>query len=153
MVYTTYKNYFIILLGRIPDYTIYYLRKIIFIYFVQLIIVFLFFALIFGQNNYKLSNHTTLTETLLIHTRTITSIMIYSACLTCCLTVFSFISKFNFRFLFTSANLNLAELIGLRPDLGKLKKILYFHENQLVYPVRKKRDRDFQYGYNQIVSW
>lgn len=58
-----------------------------------------------------------------------------------------------FRYLFTSANLNLAELVGLRPDLEKLKKILYFHENQLVYPVRKTKDRDFQYGYNQVVSW
>ena len=60
---------------------------------------------------------------------------------------------FIFRYLFTSANLNLAELVGLRPDLCKVKKILYFHENQLVYPVRKKQERDFQYGYNQIISW
>lgn len=34
-----------------------------------------------------------------------------------------------------------------------LKKILYFHENQLVYPVRNQKERDFQYGYNQIISW
>ncbi|XP_069841178.1 tRNA-queuosine alpha-mannosyltransferase isoform X2 [Dendropsophus ebraccatus] len=54
--------------------------------------------------------------------------------------------------LFTSSVLNLAELVALRPDLRKLKKILYFHENQLVYPVRKSQDRDFQYGYNQILS-
>ncbi|KAG9477602.1 hypothetical protein GDO78_002802 [Eleutherodactylus coqui] len=57
------------------------------------------------------------------------------------------------RVLFTSSVLNLAELVALRPDLGKLRKILYFHENQLVYPVRKNQDRDFQYGYNQILSW
>jgi len=57
------------------------------------------------------------------------------------------------RILFSSGVLNLAELIALRPDLSKLKKILYFHENQLVYPVRKQKDRDFQYGYNQILSW
>lgn len=49
--------------------------------------------------------------------------------------------------------LNLAELAALRPDLGKLKKVLYFHENQLVYPVQKCKERDFQYGYNQILSW
>lgn len=57
------------------------------------------------------------------------------------------------RTLFTSSVLNLAELIGLRPDLNQLKKVLYFHENQLIYPVRKQQERDFQYGYNQIISW
>ncbi|XP_044159862.1 glycosyltransferase-like domain-containing protein 1 isoform X3 [Bufo gargarizans] len=58
----------------------------------------------------------------------------------------------SYRILFTSSVLNLAELVALRTDLGKLRKILYFHENQLVYPVRKNQDRDFQYGYNQILS-
>ncbi|XP_039613302.1 glycosyltransferase-like domain-containing protein 1 isoform X1 [Polypterus senegalus] len=57
-----------------------------------------------------------------------------------------------YRVLFTSSVLNLAELIALRPDLAKLKKILYFHENQLIYPVRKSQERDFQYGYNQVLS-
>lgn len=60
---------------------------------------------------------------------------------------------FSFRILFTSSVLNLAELVALRPDLAALKKILYFHENQLIYPVRKSQERDFQYGYNQILSW
>ncbi|NXJ74649.1 GTDC1 protein, partial [Trogon melanurus] len=58
----------------------------------------------------------------------------------------------NYRTLFASSVLNLAELAALRPDLGKLKKVLYFHENQLAYPVRKCQERDFQYGYNQILS-
>ncbi|NXF01583.1 GTDC1 protein, partial [Smithornis capensis] len=58
----------------------------------------------------------------------------------------------NYRVLFASSVLNLAELTALRPDLGKLKKILYFHENQLAYPVQKCQERDFQYGYNQILS-
>lgn len=49
--------------------------------------------------------------------------------------------------------LNLCELVALRPDLAALKKVLYFHENQLVYPVRRDQDRDFQYGYNQVLSW
>uniref|UniRef100_A0A8C3YLW9 tRNA-queuosine alpha-mannosyltransferase n=1 Tax=Catagonus wagneri TaxID=51154 RepID=A0A8C3YLW9_9CETA len=57
-----------------------------------------------------------------------------------------------YRILFASSVLNLTELVALRPDLGKLKKILYFHENQLVYPVKKCQERDFQYGYNQILS-
>ena len=54
--------------------------------------------------------------------------------------------------LFASSVLNLCELVALRPDLGKLNKVLYFHENQLIYPVRKQLERDFQYGYNQILS-
>ncbi|XP_059826240.1 glycosyltransferase-like domain-containing protein 1 isoform X3 [Hypanus sabinus] len=58
----------------------------------------------------------------------------------------------NYRVLFTSSVLNLAELVALRSDLAKLKKVLYFHENQLVYPVRKSQERDFQYGYNQVIS-
>ncbi|XP_069087850.1 tRNA-queuosine alpha-mannosyltransferase isoform X1 [Pleurodeles waltl] len=57
-----------------------------------------------------------------------------------------------YSILFASSVLNLAELVALRPDLGKLKKVLYFHENQLVYPVRKSQERDFQYGYNQVLS-
>lgn len=58
----------------------------------------------------------------------------------------------SYRVLFSSSVLNLCELVALRPDLAHLKKVLYFHENQLVYPVRKDQDRDFQYGYNQVLS-
>ena len=54
---------------------------------------------------------------------------------------------------FASSVLNLCELIALRPDLATSFKVYYFHENQLVYPVRKKQDRDFQHGYIQILSW
>ena len=57
------------------------------------------------------------------------------------------------RLLFCSSVLNLAELVALRPDLGRLRTIVYFHENQLIYPVRKSQDRDFQYGYNQVLTW
>lgn len=57
------------------------------------------------------------------------------------------------RSLFLSATMNLCDLLALRDDLKHLKKVLYFHENQLVYPVRKQQDRDFQFGYNQILSW
>lgn len=58
----------------------------------------------------------------------------------------------SYKILFCSSVLNLTELIGLRQDLSSLLKIIYFHENQLVYPVKKYKDRDFQYGYNQILS-
>ncbi|KAH8388735.1 hypothetical protein KR200_006339 [Drosophila serrata] len=54
--------------------------------------------------------------------------------------------------LFTSSVLSLAELIGLRPDLGSCRKIVYFHENQLIYPVREVKTRDCQYGLNEILT-
>jgi len=55
--------------------------------------------------------------------------------------------------LFCSSVLNLCELCGLRPDLARIpRKIVYFHENQLVYPKQTLKDRDFQYGYNQILT-
>jgi len=58
----------------------------------------------------------------------------------------------SFVTLFASSVLSLAELLGLRPDLWPLKKVVYFHESQLDYPVRKAQERDFQYGYNQITT-
>ncbi|QQP51851.1 Glycosyltransferase-like domain-containing protein 1-like [Caligus rogercresseyi] len=58
----------------------------------------------------------------------------------------------NYTHLFASSVLNLSELIALRSDLRDLKKILYFHENQIIYPVKKDCETDFQYGYNQILS-
>lgn len=58
------------------------------------------------------------------------------------------------KYLFCSSTLNLAELISLRNDLRQLKKIVYFHENDLVYPKQNDnhQQRDFQYGYNQILT-
>ncbi|KAH8269621.1 hypothetical protein KR018_010534 [Drosophila ironensis] len=57
-----------------------------------------------------------------------------------------------YRVLFTSSVLSLAELIGVRPDLATCRKIVYFHENQLVYPVREVKERDCQYGLNEILT-
>lgn len=57
------------------------------------------------------------------------------------------------KILFCSSVLNLAELLGIRPDLHILKKVVYFHENQLIYPVREVKDRDIQYAYNEITTW
>ncbi|XP_028446698.1 tRNA-queuosine alpha-mannosyltransferase isoform X2 [Perca flavescens] len=72
-----------------------------------------------------------------------TAALLFSQTIPCCS---------SYRVLFCSSVLNLCELVALRPDLARLKKVLYFHENQLVYPVRKDQQRDFQYGYNQILS-
>ncbi|KAL6057480.1 glycosyltransferase-like domain-containing protein 1 [Balamuthia mandrillaris] len=48
--------------------------------------------------------------------------------------------------------LNLAELIALRQDLASLRKIVYFHENQLEYPCREEKERDVQFGYAQMLT-
>jgi hypothetical protein len=58
------------------------------------------------------------------------------------------------QYLFTSSVLNLVELLALRVDLRRLKTIVYFHENDFVYPKRNAHNeqRDFQYGYNQILT-
>lgn len=43
-----------------------------------------------------------------------------------------------FRVLFTSAVFSLPELLALRPDLAAIpRKFVYFHENQLAYPLRQ----------------
>jgi hypothetical protein len=55
-----------------------------------------------------------------------------------------FFIKF-YRVLFTTSVLNLTELVAIRPDLQNLHKILYFHENQLIYPVKKQQERDFSH--------
>ncbi|EDV36540.2 uncharacterized protein Dana_GF13014, isoform C [Drosophila ananassae] len=58
----------------------------------------------------------------------------------------------SYRVLFTSSVLSLAELIGIRPDLATCRKVVYFHENQLIYPVREVKERDCQYGLNEILT-
>lgn len=57
-----------------------------------------------------------------------------------------------YQILFTTSVLNLSELIGMRMDLAKCRKIVYFHENQLIYPVREIKERDCQYGLNEIMT-
>ena len=54
--------------------------------------------------------------------------------------------------LLCSSVLNLCELVALRPDLAPCRKVVYYHENQLNYPVQADQQRDFQYGYNQILT-
>lgn len=63
------------------------------------------------------------------------------------------IAQNRYKILWTSSVLNLADLLGVRPDLASCKKIVYFHENQLVYPVQEVKERDCQYGLNQIMTW
>ena len=53
--------------------------------------------------------------------------------------------------------LNLAELLSLRPDLQKLRKVIYFHENQLAYPSQSgcataDGQQDWGCKWGQIMS-
>jgi glycosyltransferase involved in cell wall biosynthesis len=50
--------------------------------------------------------------------------------------------------------LALADLLGLAPELRSVPSILYFHENQLAYPVRDELtgERDLHFGLTQMIS-
>lgn len=54
---------------------------------------------------------------------------------------------------FCSDMLNLAEFLGLAPrELRDLPSLVYFHENQLTYPVRVENERDYQFGLTNMTS-
>jgi glycosyltransferase involved in cell wall biosynthesis len=55
--------------------------------------------------------------------------------------------------LFCSDMLNLAEFLGLAPkEIRDLPSLLYFHENQLTYPVRTENERDYQFAMTNMTS-
>ena len=54
--------------------------------------------------------------------------------------------------LLTTDMLDLATLLGLRPDLGALPTVVYFHENQLTYPWSDD-DPDAQRGLDRRYAW
>ncbi len=59
----------------------------------------------------------------------------------------------NWDLLFCSDMLNLAEFRGLVcRDLGRLATVIYFHENQLTYPVRVKSERDYQFAMTNLTG-
>lgn len=56
-------------------------------------------------------------------------------------------------FLFCSDMLNLAEFLGLVDEsIRTLPKVVYFHENQLTYPVQVESERDYQYCMTNITT-
>lgn len=66
-----------------------------------------------------------------------------------------------FDLIVASSYLPLAELLGLVPALAPVPSLLYFHENQLSYPARKRSalqpgaapaERDHHFGFTQLVS-
>ena len=55
--------------------------------------------------------------------------------------------------LLCSDMLNLAEFLGLAPKhIRDLPRIVYFHENQLTYPVRCESERDYQFAMTNMTS-
>jgi len=55
--------------------------------------------------------------------------------------------------LFCSDMLNLAEFTALVPvEIASLPKVIYFHENQLTYPVRVEDERDYQFAMTNFTS-
>ena len=58
-----------------------------------------------------------------------------------------------FDLLFVTDFLDLATLVGLAPRrLAEVPKAVYFHENQLTYPVLHETDRDYQFGFTNITT-
>ena len=54
---------------------------------------------------------------------------------------------------FCSDMLNLAEFTALAPvEISALPKVIYFHENQLTYPVRVEDERDYQFAMTNLTS-
>lgn len=55
--------------------------------------------------------------------------------------------------IFCSDMLNLAEFLGLAPEaVQKLPAVVYFHENQLTYPVRFESERDYQFAMTNMTT-
>jgi len=55
--------------------------------------------------------------------------------------------------LFCSDMLNLAEFVALAPsEIAGLPKVIYFHENQLTYPVRTEDERDCHFAMTNLTS-
>ena len=55
--------------------------------------------------------------------------------------------------LFCSDMLNLAEFAALAPaEMTCVPKVIYFHENQLTYPVRVEDERDYQFAMTNLTG-
>ena len=59
----------------------------------------------------------------------------------------------SYDLLFCSDMLNLAEFLGLAPPaVRSLPSVAYFHENQLTYPVRCERERDYHFVLTNLTT-
>ncbi len=58
-----------------------------------------------------------------------------------------------FDLLWCSSMVSVAELVGLLPErVRTLPRVLYFHENQLTYPVREESERDLHFALTNLTS-
>ncbi len=57
-----------------------------------------------------------------------------------------------FDVLFASDFLDLAALVGMRPGLAGVPRVVYFHENQITYPVQHPDERDYHFGFTNITT-
>ena len=49
--------------------------------------------------------------------------------------------------------LNVAEFAGLLPPVWqRVPRVVYFHENQLTYPIADEAERDYQYAFTHLTS-
>ena len=62
--------------------------------------------------------------------------------------------KREYDLIWCSSFLPLGDLVALAPHLANVPKVVYFHENQLAYPVRAEfsGERDHHYGFSQMVT-
>jgi len=58
----------------------------------------------------------------------------------------------SFDVLLASGMLSLAELAGALPRLAAVPKVVYFHENQLAYPVPKGEAPDVHFGFTNLST-
>lgn len=54
--------------------------------------------------------------------------------------------------IFCTSMFNLCEFKGLSPEYGKLPSVMYFHENQLTYPVENDSQRDYHLAFSQFSA-
>ena len=59
----------------------------------------------------------------------------------------------NWDLIFCSDMLGLAEFIGMAPPaVQALPRIVYFHENQITYPVEHEREYDYHFAFSNMTS-
>jgi glycosyltransferase involved in cell wall biosynthesis len=59
----------------------------------------------------------------------------------------------DFDVLLASDYVDLAALAGMTPRLlGGVPRVVYFHENQLTYPVPSEDERDYQFGFTNVTT-
>jgi glycosyltransferase involved in cell wall biosynthesis len=53
---------------------------------------------------------------------------------------------------FCSDMLDLAQFVGLAPEIAHLPRIIFFHENQLIYPTDDANSRDYHCAFTNFTS-